>query len=97
MNDFQWALSQMKAGYAVRRSGWNGKGMFIMFDQWYGAVAVKDPREGAGASFPNHAYPVQPFIGMFTASGAYQPGWLASQADMHSVDWEIEPGIEPRQ
>jgi len=26
---------------------------------------------------------------MKTAQGTIQPGWLASQADMSSTDWEI--------
>jgi hypothetical protein len=30
-----------------------------------------------------------PCIVMFTAQGTYQPGWLASQADILSEDWEI--------
>ena len=29
-----------------------------------------------------------PVIVMFTAQGKHQPGWLASQADMLSDDWE---------
>lgn len=28
-------------------------------------------------------------IVMFTAQGKHQPGWLASQPDMLSEDWEI--------
>ena len=29
----------------------------------------------------------QPCIVMFTAQGTYQPGWLASQADILAEDW----------
>ena len=29
------------------------------------------------------------FICMKTAQGTIQPGWLASQADLLSTDWEI--------
>ncbi len=29
MNDFGWALAQLKDGRFVTRSGWNGKGMYL--------------------------------------------------------------------
>ena len=32
---------------------------------------------------------MQPCVGMRTAQGVMQPGWLASQADMLSEDWEL--------
>ena len=32
-----------------------------------------------------------PCIVMFTAQKTYQPGWLASQADMLAEDWSILP------
>ena len=32
---------------------------------------------------------IDPYFTMFTATGSYQPGWLASQADMLATDWEI--------
>ena len=27
--DFGWALNQLRAGYRVTRTGWNGKGMWL--------------------------------------------------------------------
>ena len=29
------------------------------------------------------------YIVMWTAQGVWQPGWLASQADMLAEDWEV--------
>jgi hypothetical protein len=34
-------------------------------------------------------FEMQPCIGMKTAQGTMQPGWLASQADMLASDWEV--------
>jgi hypothetical protein len=34
-------------------------------------------------------YDMQDCIGMKTADGVMQPGWLASQADMLADDWEV--------
>ncbi len=31
----------------------------------------------------------EPCITMFTAQGLFQPGWLASQADILSEDWVV--------
>lgn len=35
------------------------------------------------------SFDMQPCIGMKTAQGTMQPGWLASQPDMLSNDWAI--------
>lgn len=36
----------------------------------------------------------EPCIVMFTAQKKHQPGWLASQPDMLSQDWEeVTPGV----
>ncbi len=37
----------------------------------------------------------QPCITMYTAQGELQPGWLASQADMLSEDWEVNAKVDP--
>jgi hypothetical protein len=34
----------------------------------------------------------QPYIAMWTATGQWQPGWLASQNDLLATDWEIATG-----
>ena len=31
----------------------------------------------------------QPYIAMWTANGKWQPGWLASQADLLANDWYV--------
>lgn len=72
---FGHAIEALKAGHSVARAGWNGKGMFL----------VLVPGNAAGG-IPRG---IAPHIDMFTAQGHFQPGWLASQADMLATDWTI--------
>lgn len=73
--NFGLALEAIKKGEKVARKGWNGKGMYIYLN----FMPEADQETKA----------FDPFITMFTASKTYQPGWLASQADMLADDWEI--------
>lgn len=74
---FSDALRALKDGKKVARRGWNGKGMWLILLQ----PSVSH----------SHGYAVKPCIGMKTATGRMQPGWLASQDDLLSDDWEVLP------
>jgi len=74
--DFGGAICVLKGGGMVRREGWNGKGMYLYLHTGI-EVRVGDSTKKC-----------EPVIGMYTAQGRYQPGWLASQADMLGEDWE---------
>jgi len=90
------AIVAMNNGHMVRRSGWNGKGMFVYktvgntvskdfipkFASLPASVKVFLEKKGEDIVF-------QHSITMYTASGVMQPGWLASQADILTEDWEI--------
>ncbi len=86
--------SPMKAKF--RRAGWNGKGMWIAlmdslslppFNTQDTARKVND--RTAGLIGPDAPLESQPYFVMWTAAGKWQPGWLASQADMLAEDWEL--------
>jgi hypothetical protein len=91
--DFGSAIVALKAGKCVARKGWNGKGMFL-FLLPAGTVPTKvihDPalravieREVSGDTFEALGS-----IRMWTADKKILTGWLASQTDMLSEDWEI--------
>ncbi len=77
------AVTAMKAGERVRRAGWNGKGMHVYLeDELESTIGSRSERLRNGRMY--HSY-----IVMLTAQGTYQPGWLASQADLLADDWEI--------
>ena len=89
--DFGNAIKALKFGYKVRRKGWNGKGMFL----WLKPATIvkaewcKDPMLKELAKKNGGEIPALGTICMFTAQGEILSGWLASQTDVLSEDWEI--------
>lgn len=88
--NFGEAIQALKNGSKVARSGWNGKGMFLILVP--GSKSI-EPKEGSPYAdlkvSPSGIVDINPHIDMKTATGEMQPGWLASQTDMLSDDWEI--------
>ena len=94
--DFGGALQLLKEGHKLARQGWNGKGMFIVLmpalylpcfnSQEPGAKVNDRTAKHIGKDTPLDS---QPYIAMKTATGQWQPGWLASQADMLAEDWVV--------
>lgn len=83
---FESALTALKAGKKVARTGWNGKGMFLFVVQGSTFKVNRAPLLGIypeGTEIQYHAH-----IDMKTAQGYVVP-WLASQADLLDDDWEI--------
>lgn len=93
---FGLAIEAMKKGKKVARAGWNGKDMFIVmmpalqlppFNSQEPGKKVNDRT----AKFIGEDAPLDcvPYIAMYSAQKQWVPGWLASQTDMLSEDWEI--------
>ena len=88
--DFGEAIHRLKAGKKVARSGWNGKGMWLVLVQ-----GQKDVQLRAGSAYADAlgepSCEILPHIDMWTTNSegrrAMLPGWLASQTDMLSTDW----------
>lgn len=80
-----WAIKQLHNGSKVRRSGWNGKGM------WLALIPCGEWGLGSGIPFDDGSIDAPrklPWIGMRTADSSFVP-WLASQTDILATDWEI--------
>lgn len=74
--DFGEAIKALKEGRKVQREGWNGKNMWIEFN---------DPDwVGKHSTIRQHA-----FITLILSNGEFQPGWNASTPDILSEDWKI--------
>lgn len=91
--NFGQALEALKEGKRVRRTGWNGKGMFL-FLLPAGTVptkAIHDPalRKVIESEVGGETFEALGSIRMFTADKKILTGWLASQTDMLSSDWEV--------
>lgn len=88
-HDFGWALRCLKQGKAVTRKGWNGKGMFLMFQPNSKVPGNMMRNELAKKFYSDSIVKICGHIDMKTADGTYIVGWLASQTDMLAEDWEV--------
>jgi hypothetical protein len=86
-NDFGWALRELKNWKKVARRGWNGKGMYIYLQQ--GSIIADENIRNWSMKTGQAEVEILPHIDMKTADGKFLCGWLASQTDMLSNDWEI--------
>jgi hypothetical protein len=76
--DFGQAITALKSGLAVRRSGWNGKNMWL---------ALQVPDANSKMTLP-YVYIEYPAGSVPYPQGSRVP-WLASQTDMLNDDWEV--------
>lgn len=83
---FSEALNYIKLGFRLRRSGWNGKGMFVFLVRGSTFIVNRPPLLGIypeGTEINYHAH-----VDMRTADGQIVP-WLCSQTDLLATDWEL--------
>jgi hypothetical protein len=84
MSDFGWAIKQIKEGKKVARNGWNGKGMFIFL-----VHPIDFEYNGNFCPHIDMTEETLDSVGFMTADSKVLIGWLASQSDMLSEDWEL--------
>lgn len=91
---FGEAIEALKDGFKVSREGWDGKSMWIvlmppLYLPPYSTAGTARKVNDRTAKWIGEDTPLdcQPYIAMWTAEQKWQPGWLASQADMLSEDW----------
>jgi hypothetical protein len=80
---FGVAIELVKYGVQVRRKGWNGKNQYIelatniSYTNRQGEIVNADHQDAGNCAIA------------FVGTHGVQLGWLASQADMLSEDWEM--------
>ena len=86
------AIAALKAGQKVARTGWNGKGMWLVLVPGSPSAHLKPGTPYANALGMDFCE-ILPHIDMWTINSegrrAMLPGWLASQTDMLADDWQI--------
>jgi hypothetical protein len=87
--NFSDALTKLKAGYRLTRTGWNGKGMYVFLVS--GSVFRVNREPLLSIMGPDAIVEYHPHIDMRTAQGFVVP-WLASQVDILASDWEVYNG-----
>lgn len=89
--NFGEAIEAMKAGKRVARAGWNGKGMWCIYNP--GSKGETHKMSGLYKKYGIDKCEILPHFDMYTVNSsgrrAMLPGWLASQSDMNATDWEI--------
>lgn len=80
---FGLAIEAMKKGLRVQRKGWNGKNQYIEL-----AMKVSYMNPDGDIVNVDHEQMGNKAIAFVGTSGV-QLGWLASQADMLSEDWQV--------
>ena len=88
--NFGQAVEALKKGFRVTRPGWNGRGMFLCYMPPV-VIPAGMVNERTRQFIPEGDLNVGGYIVMFTAQGIWQPGWLASQADLLAEDWIVLP------
>ena len=87
--NFGQAIEALKQGKRVARQGWNGKGMFVVYQKGYpdGIPCNKNTAEAFGLR-EGDLFRVRPYLQMRCADGSHQM-WLASQSDILEEDWVL--------
>lgn len=86
---FGEAIQLMKKGAKIARKGWNGKGMFVVYQKGYpdGIPCNKQTAEAFGYK-EGELFKCRPYMQMRCADGTHQM-WVASQSDILTEDWYV--------
>lgn len=86
---FDGVLPLIKEGKKAFRLGWNGKGMFVVFQKGYpeGIPANKQTAEAWGLN-EGDLFKCEPYLQIKTATGSHAM-WVPSIGDILADDWEI--------
>lgn len=86
---FSEAIEQCMKGKRITRKDWNGKGMYVYYTPGH-LVSVDDwTGEISGIELLRGTVCVAGHFDMYNAQHVRIIGWLASQTDMSSDQWEV--------
>lgn len=86
--DFSEALGLVKDGARIARTGWNGKGMFVVHQKGYPDGIPINANTAEATGIPQGTVCVfRPYLMMRTVDGSFVP-WVISQTDALADDWE---------
>lgn len=74
-------------GAAISRSGWNGAGMFVVYQRGYPeGIPINANTAAATGLVEGTVCIFEPYLMLHTAQGTFVP-WLISQTDALANDW----------
>ena len=86
---FGEAVRRLKTGQKVARHGWNGKGMFIVYQKGYpqGIPCNKQTAEAWGLN-EGDLFKCEPYLQIKMVNGSHSM-WVPSINDCLAEDWEV--------
>lgn len=86
--EFGDALRALKDGDRVTRTGWNGQGMFVVYQKGYPDGIPINANTAEATGIPQGTVCIfRPYLMMRTVDGSFVP-WVISQTDALADDWE---------
>lgn len=96
MASFSIALEALKSGQRAARTGWNGKGQWVVMMTRlqlppYNTQGTERKVNDRTAKWIGEDQPLdsQAYFALWTAQKQWQPGWVPSTSDCLAEDWEI--------
>lgn len=91
---FEIALQMLKQGYKLSRKGWNGKGMFVVYQKAYpnGIPSNKNTAEAWGIK-EGDLFKCEPYLQIKLVNGSHSM-WVPSITDLLANDWFVYPNGE---
>lgn len=87
--NFSSALHSLKNGQKLARKGWNGKGMFVVYQKGYpnGIPCNKQTAKAWGLK-KGDLFKCNPYLQIKNVDGSHSM-WVPSVGDILAEDWEI--------
>lgn len=87
--DFGKALEAVKSGKKIFRLGWNGKGMFVVYQKGYpDGIPCNLQTAKAWGMNEGDLFKCDPYLQIKTADGSHAM-WVPSIGDILAEDWQI--------
>jgi hypothetical protein len=85
---FSLALSLMKDGARVSRTGWNGPGQFVYHVPAASYPAHRNGKHTLVGDYPDDMVPYREYLALRTVDGSVVP-WTPSVSDVLAEDWVL--------
>lgn len=87
--NFGKALDAVKAGMKIQRKGWNGRGMFVVYQKGYpdGIPCNKQTAEAWGLK-EGDLFVCNPYLQVKQSDGSHSM-WVPSIGDVLAEDWRV--------
>lgn len=86
---FGQVVELLKEGEKAFRLGWNGKGMFVVYQKGYpDGIPCNKQTAAAWGLNEGDLFKVEPYLQIKTANGSHAM-WVPSINDVLAEDWEV--------